>query len=1229
MGAFFTSAGRLFCAIFCLFIYVLFLPPLRSIYILVQYAIHFLFVFLGFVVVLVGMTGEPQVLFQLLGWIQSICGGICFCLFFIDLIVICIIIWCWLYVFFYSLPSLQKKKRKREGFLRCPDNPRAHGVRFDKKKRKATGIQNGFLGSYQHKNANKTAEGGRESRNEKKNGLSFFVWLFVFSFSAALGLYIYIFIEWGWRRRTRRRTGVKIKPDKGIGHHPQPQTSIYSHNTLFCFSVVHLADVSVIFTIIIEGLCVCVREKEEEEEKMNLALFCCCCYCYCFFPLLWTDVKTALAESLTVVVEPIFCTEYIRGLSRVEGVLSRVDLDPSFKSSDVFELAAPSHECTYSLHRWCSLVLFVCLTGYRCCLPISVAVSLGKCGTLQRQRSTGPRRGGHSNTKKKEEEREGQRGKHHQLAQRPKKRNIDHSCLLLCLSSDIQKIVVSFISIEIKSTSSSHSLLFEVTPTPEHLFFSLDLQQSAESELQGGSSTKKDMPFFRFAPREGSNSPHNPPPFASATTVYDPPVEDEDFWEEEDVVVGIATLPTTTTTTPTGGPSTMSMHLDRIFSQLCPSGGSSPTPSTTVFSAPPLSTVVPRAPIVSIANTTTSTSTSTSHNRWRWWSRSSAASSSSPSTSQQQLRQAQEAAEEEEERRRTNAVNRSLSDIHTPTWVCLISLNSAVRATIFHPLQLALARKRILQDEKASVGSLMKAAAKGGERTLPGGKTLIDFGPGGLRGLYRGYGAAFLASLAGEATYLLALEEIKQKVVQRSEARAERKRHRALLRQQEAAAAAAAAAAAMAEAGSSGGDKEAGASRRQRLAALRDYLHLQQHLPDQQVLLQQPAVAALSTSLTGNDVYATALQEQRGQGKTEKHSEYYGHHWASAAGAMVADAVTTIFVTPIAVVVGRQMTSGVGLAAKNPYRSISGTVKVLWSLHQPKAEERIRRIAIKQGALQAGEQEAVSAAAAASYRQAVHPVRRGFWWTVYGLRGMYQGASAAMLRVPSSGVWWGTYTASKEGLYTACAPTLDRWNEDSMRCHEQGQQDVQEERKAVWKQNWLLSATDNPLLNALASAIASTITTILVNPVAVIQIRLQSLPASVVAASHEAHMQKKEHQHMLKSGTAGESNPFAPGSGSGKRPLHRLYRPRRNSFMGVAADVYHKEGVRGFFKGTTTNVSIAILDGVVFAIMFEITKLGSDFGFMSEVKKDFHERRERRAEQQREHQRAAAAEAAA
>jgi hypothetical protein len=109
-------------------------------------------------------------------------------------------------------------------------------------------------------------------------------------------------------------------------------------------------------------------------------------------------------------------------------------------------------------------------------------------------------------------------------------------------------------------------------------------------------------------------------------------------------------------------------------------------------------------------------------------------------------------------------------------------------------------------------------------------------------------------------------------------------------------------------------------------------------------------------------------------------------------------------------------------------------------------------------------------------------------------------------------------------------------------------------RVSLLHTNWLLSPHDNPVINGLAGVAASTVTTTVYNPVMVVRTRLQTAQASAGGISSRVRI------------------------GS------------------ICSELLRGEGWRGFFKGTTVNVGIAVVDGLLFAFLYEFTKLSSDVG---------------------------------
>ncbi|KAK7196780.1 Mitochondrial carrier protein [Novymonas esmeraldas] len=408
----------------------------------------------------------------------------------------------------------------------------------------------------------------------------------------------------------------------------------------------------------------------------------------------------------------------------------------------------------------------------------------------------------------------------------------------------------------------------------------------------------------------------------------------------------------------------------------------------------------------------------------------------------------------------TNAVTRNFSDLHAPTWFALLSANIGLRTLLFHPIQLAISRKRVTRESTPpTLLGLVLASYRGG-RTSAYGATCkagqYNFGQGGIRGCYRGVGAALLCNLLGETSYLFTLEAMKEYV---------------------------------ARTGSG------------------------------------PAPLSAADAATPHFV------EER---------LFAASSYSAAVGAMCGDLVALLLVSPLVLVCNRQMTAGYSMAAANAYTSVPHTFRTVWGLHQragsggggrPWRAERLRR----------------------------------------GLSGAYQGLSAGLLRIPSSGCWWGLYTKSKEALYTYAAPTLAAWGEQAREADPVSTAAP----TSVWRRNWLLSPTDNPLLNAAAGVVASVCTTLLFNPIAVIQTRQQSLPP-------------RFWEERVAAGDA-TSRPRPP-TWRSSLPFRRVYH--------VANDLVRKEGVRGFLKGAPANVSVAVLDGVIFTLLFEFTKLGSDVQFL-------------------------------
>ncbi|CCW69140.1 unnamed protein product [Phytomonas sp. Hart1] len=298
---------------------------------------------------------------------------------------------------------------------------------------------------------------------------------------------------------------------------------------------------------------------------------------------------------------------------------------------------------------------------------------------------------------------------------------------------------------------------------------------------------------------------------------------------------------------------------------------------------------------------------------------------------------------------------------------------------------------------------------------------------------------------------------------------------------------------------------------------------------------------------------------------------------AAALGAMLGDLVSLIIITPAVIVCNRQMTAGYGMTSSNSYKSMFSTFNEVWNLHQlyPRPSKMVN---------------------SNSFYSKTTCVSR--WvWLKNGFNGIYKGFNAGLLRIPSSGCWWAVYTKTKEAMYTLATPTLIQWNgernSEEIRSIKFSNGETTGTTRSIWQHNWFLSLTDNPLLNATASAMASVCTTLLFNPIAVIQTRLQVLPenywnqklaaAGVKAATQDGIVGASDSRLGLK--------PIK--SRSNIHPFKRIHI--------IAVDILQREGLRAFFKGSSVNVAVAVLDGLVFSFIFEFTKLGSDKNFIANI----------------------------
>jgi hypothetical protein len=168
------------------------------------------------------------------------------------------------------------------------------------------------------------------------------------------------------------------------------------------------------------------------------------------------------------------------------------------------------------------------------------------------------------------------------------------------------------------------------------------------------------------------------------------------------------------------------------------------------------------------------------------------------------------------------------------------------------------------------------------------------------------------------------------------------------------------------------------------------------------------------------------------------------------------------------------------------------------------------------------------------------------------LRGLYAGFGASLYVLPASATWWMSYGAVKHAMYGAVVSVAGANNGD-------------QQAGASGIVSFLSSSEDNPLLNGAAGATASLVTVGVFNPFTVVRTRLQVLAGSPALAASEL-----EHA----------------GTWYG-----------RSATLRVCADLLRHEGPRAFWKGTSANVLMAVVDGIIFSNVYELTKWYSDHTF--------------------------------
>ena len=153
-------------------------------------------------------------------------------------------------------------------------------------------------------------------------------------------------------------------------------------------------------------------------------------------------------------------------------------------------------------------------------------------------------------------------------------------------------------------------------------------------------------------------------------------------------------------------------------------------------------------------------------------------------------------------------------------------------------------------------------------------------------------------------------------------------------------------------------------------------------------------------------------------------------------------------------------------------------------------------------------------------RYFVHIVRTEGW------HGLWVGLTPSLLLVPSTGIWWGIYGATKRYLYAHNSLLLSCYGSYKFYLPES-----------------FVSDTDNIVHNSIAGAFAGLCVTGLVNPVWVVRARVQVMPECA------------------------------------ERTLRH-----------VAWDVWRQSGVRGFYRGAGMNASVYALESALFGTLYEYLK---------------------------------------
>lgn len=169
-----------------------------------------------------------------------------------------------------------------------------------------------------------------------------------------------------------------------------------------------------------------------------------------------------------------------------------------------------------------------------------------------------------------------------------------------------------------------------------------------------------------------------------------------------------------------------------------------------------------------------------------------------------------------------------------------------------------------------------------------------------------------------------------------------------------------------------------------------------------------------------------------------------------------------------------------------------------------------------------------------AYGGALHSTRH-LLQTV-GPRALFRGMGITLLMLPIGGCWWALYEYLKMMTYTKLQATADTSARETSTW-------------AATLPKWATSTTDNIIVNFGLGSAASCAVSMFANPLFVVRSRVQimEIPTGV------------------------------------KIPT-----------LWVARDLLQKEGIRGCFRGLKTNIAACMLEGAVFASLYEGVRFASD-----------------------------------